>query len=167
MPRTVRRAGPTTQDTAPLSYAFGAFRLDLAAGCLWNDDHALRLKAKALAVLRYRVEHPDRLIAKQELLTAVWPGVVVSEWVLTTNVRQLRRALGDDKHTPRFIATVHGQGYRFIAPVTTGPQPVQGPKSKVQSPRSKVQGPKSEVPPNTQPPSWWAANWSLHRFTNG
>jgi DNA-binding winged helix-turn-helix (wHTH) protein len=48
----------------------------------------------------------------------VWPGVFVGDAVLKSTIRELRKALGDDSHEPRFIETAHRRGYRFMAPVT-------------------------------------------------
>jgi DNA-binding winged helix-turn-helix (wHTH) protein len=58
-------------------------------------------------------------VTKEALFAAVWPNMVVSESILTVAMRMLRRVLGDQAHTPHFIETVHGRGYRFIAPVST------------------------------------------------
>jgi DNA-binding winged helix-turn-helix (wHTH) protein len=85
-------------------------RLDFAAECIWRGEKRFTLKAKAFAVLRYLAEHPGRVIPKDELLQAVWSGVVVSDWVLTTCVREIRRALHDDAKAPRFIETAHRRG---------------------------------------------------------
>src|SRR5262249_26639711 len=68
-------------------------------------------------VLHYLALHPGRLVTKEELRAAVWPGVAVSEIVLAVCVSELRKVLGDSAKTPRFIETVHGRGYRFIATV--------------------------------------------------
>ena len=65
----------------------------------------------------YLAGRPGRLAAKADLLDAVWPDTAVSEWVLTTTVRELRDALGDDARQPRVIETVHRRGYRFIASI--------------------------------------------------
>src|SRR5262249_54097694 len=70
--------------------------------------------------LRYLVEHAGQLVTKDELFAAVWPEMMVGEGVLTNCVGELRKALGDTAQAPRFIATVHGRGYRFIASVTRG-----------------------------------------------
>lgn len=51
------------------------------------------------------------------MLEAVWPGIIVSEGVLKTRMGKLRQALGETARTPHYIDTVHGRGYRFIAPV--------------------------------------------------
>jgi DNA-binding winged helix-turn-helix (wHTH) protein/tetratricopeptide (TPR) repeat protein len=97
---------------------FGPFHLENTDDGLWRGLQRCKLKAKAVAVLRYLVEHPSRVVRKTDLLTAVWPDVHVSDWVLTTCIREIRYALGDVATAPRYIATVHRQGYRFIAPVT-------------------------------------------------
>ena len=102
---------------------FGPFALDGPHDGLWRGPQRCKLTAKAEAVLRYLVEHPGRLVHKADLLAAVWPDVHVSEWVLTTCIRELRQVLGDAVKTPQYIATVHGQGYRFIAPVTVAEAP--------------------------------------------
>ena len=74
------------------------------------------LHAEGFALLAVPGERPGRLVSKQELLDAVWPGVYVGDAVLKTTIRDIRRALGDDSHAPRFIETAHRRGYRFIAP---------------------------------------------------
>lgn len=97
---------------------FDAFRLDRRDERLWRGHEAIPLHQKTFAVLCCLVTQADQLVTKDALLAAVWPETVVSEAVLTVAVRQLRRVLGDQAHTPRFIETVHGRGYRFIAPVS-------------------------------------------------
>jgi DNA-binding winged helix-turn-helix (wHTH) protein/predicted ATPase len=97
------------------------FRLDLANECVWRGQVSIKLTPKAFAVLRYLTEHPGRVITKAELLQAVWPGIVVSEWVLAANVHQIRQALADRARSPQFIETVHRRGYRFIAPLNSAP----------------------------------------------
>jgi DNA-binding winged helix-turn-helix (wHTH) protein/predicted ATPase len=89
-------------------------RLDLANERLWCGDQARVLRPKTFALLRYLVEHPEQLLTKATLLDALWPETAVSEVVLAVCMRELRRALGDDARTPRFIETVHRRGYRFI-----------------------------------------------------
>jgi hypothetical protein len=76
-------------------------------------------------VLCCLVTQADQLVTKDALLEAVWPKTAVSESVLTGAIRHLRRVLGDRAHNPQFIQTVHGRGYRFIAPVAmVEPSPV-------------------------------------------
>ena len=97
--------------------SFGPFHLDPAAGCVWCGEHALALTPKAFAVLTYLVEQPGRLITKDELLSAVWRGTIVSDAALKVQIRDIRKVLGDNSAAPQYIATVPWRGYRFIAPV--------------------------------------------------
>src|SRR4029453_12321454 len=96
---------------------FGPFRLDLATARVWRGSQALKLTAKALAVLRHLAAHPGQVVTKDELFAAVWPQTVVSDAALTVCIRELRQALGDNAQVPQYIETVHRQGYRFIAPL--------------------------------------------------
>ena len=105
------------------SIHFDPFCLDRANECLWRGKQAVALKPKAFAVLRYLVEHPGRLVTKNELLDTVWSDVAVSEGVLKFCIREIRKALGDNPQAPRFIETLHRRGYRFIAAVRAAPVP--------------------------------------------
>jgi len=100
--------------------AFGPFRLDPASQSLWRDDEIVPLTRKAYGVLQCLVERRGDLVAKEEILARVWPDTVVGEAVLKVCVREIRRVLGDDPQEPRFIATAHRRGYRFVAPVAQG-----------------------------------------------
>src|SRR5215471_13600993 len=117
---------------------FGPFSLDGTEDGLWRGLQRCKLKAKAEAVLRYLVTHPGRLVRKTDLLAAIWPDVHVTDWVLTTCIREIRHVLGDVATAPRYIETVHRQGYRFIAPVTVAdaPPPLPAPEAPPQPPRS-------------------------------
>lgn len=102
---------------------FGSFCLDLSNEQLWQGQETIPLKAKAFSVLRYLVVNAGQLITKDAIFEAVWPETAVSESVLTVAIRQLRLALGDHARAPQYIETVHGRGYRFIAPVTLAEKP--------------------------------------------
>jgi pimeloyl-ACP methyl ester carboxylesterase len=97
---------------------FGEFRLDPVAGRLYRGGEVVALAPKAFALLQFMTAHAGRLVSKQELLSAVWPGVFVGDAVLKGAVRELRKALADDSHEPRFIETAHRRGYRFVAAVS-------------------------------------------------
>ena len=90
--------------------AFGGFVLDLARGALLHDGSEVRLRAKSLDVLAYLVRHPGRLIAKQELMEAIWPDAAVTDDSLVQCLVEIRRALGDDQ---AWVHTARGRGYRF------------------------------------------------------
>ncbi|MFN0169545.1 MAG: AAA family ATPase [Bryobacteraceae bacterium] len=100
-------------------FVFEPFRLDVLDERLWQGGKSLPLSHKALALLQRLVSQPDQLVTKDDLFAAAWPDTAVSEAVLTTAIREIRHALGDPARTPQFIQTVHGRGYRFIAPVST------------------------------------------------
>lgn len=93
--------------------------LDLQDERLWRGGQVIPLSPKAFAMLRYFVTHPERLLTKEMLLDSVWPGLYVTESQVKQVVQQLRRALGDNPRTPRFIETVHRRGYRFIGTIKT------------------------------------------------
>jgi DNA-binding winged helix-turn-helix (wHTH) protein len=99
----------------------GTFRLDPDNARLWRGPEALRLSPKAFAVLHYLAEHAGQLVTKDDLLQAVWPGIVVSEAVLTICIGELRKVLGESPKAPQFIETVHKRGYRWIAPLIPSP----------------------------------------------
>jgi DNA-binding winged helix-turn-helix (wHTH) protein/tetratricopeptide (TPR) repeat protein len=99
-------------------YLFPPFRLDPANQQLWCGDTEVYLRRKTFEVLRYLVEHRAQLVSKAALLDAVWPEIAVSDSMPAICITELRKALGDDVTIPRFVETVHGRGYRFIAPIT-------------------------------------------------
>src|SRR5206468_2350325 len=104
-------------------WRFADFRLDPDNACLWRGTQTIALTPKAFDVLHYLVTHPDRLVTKDTLLDAVWPETAISDAVVRIAIGELRRALGDTAQAPRFIATVHRRGYRFLAPVTVADPP--------------------------------------------
>jgi len=77
----------------------------------------IEIEPKAFKVLMFLIENRGRLIEKSELLDAVWKDTHVTENALTREIAQLRKMLGDDPKTARYIQTVHTRGYRFIAEV--------------------------------------------------
>ncbi len=98
--------------------SFAEFRLDPVAGHLYRKNARIPLAPKAFTLLQFLAGQTGRLVSKQELLSAVWPDVFVGDAVLKGTIRELRKALGDDSHEPRFIETAHRRGYRFIPHVT-------------------------------------------------
>src|SRR5262249_37903494 len=98
--------------------SFDLYRLDVPNECVWRGKQVLHLTTKAFAVLRYLIAHTGRLVTKEELFQAVWPDLAVSDAALTICISEIRKVLGHPAQAPRFIATVHRRGYRFLAPVT-------------------------------------------------
>ena len=103
---------------SPRYFLFESFRLDVLDERLWQYAKNVRLGQKALAILHRLVTQPGQLVTKENLFAAAWAGVAVSDASLATAIREVRRALSDRARVPHFIETVHGRGYRFIAPVT-------------------------------------------------
>ena len=103
--------------TTPGSYRFGPFTLDAASYRLVRNGDALPLSPKIIDLLLYLVARQSTLVPKDELFSALWPDVAVTDNALTQAVSELRQALGDDPGKPTYIQTVARRGYRFIAPV--------------------------------------------------
>ena len=102
---------------------FGPFRLDPPNECLWRGAKEIRLHPKAFGLLRYLLDHPGQIAMKETLLETIWPGVHVTEAILSVYIAEIRKALGEDPRKPVFIETLHRRGYRFIAPITIDRQP--------------------------------------------
>src|SRR5882672_8002475 len=99
-------------------YEFGGFRLNPRRRVLTGaDGAAIALKPKVLDTLLYFVEHAGEALDKGALLAGIWPNVVVEENNLNKVVSELRRVLGETPDDHRFIVTVPGRGYRFVAHV--------------------------------------------------
>ena len=92
---------------------FGPFRLDPSTERLWHGEQEVALRAKPWAVLRYLVEHPGRVVTKEELLKTVWAGTYVTKTVLKVCVREIREALDEEVAAPRYIETVATWGISF------------------------------------------------------
>ncbi|MFN3725643.1 MAG: transcriptional regulator [Allosphingosinicella sp.] len=99
------------------SFRFDDFLLDPANRQLRRDGTPVELNARYLDALALLVGEAGRLVSKDRFMDEVWRGVPVTDEALTQCVRTLRRQLGDDAASPRFIETVPKHGYRFIAPV--------------------------------------------------
>jgi pimeloyl-ACP methyl ester carboxylesterase/DNA-binding winged helix-turn-helix (wHTH) protein len=124
--RFPRRMAKTIFPIGEPRIAFGGFFLDPASGDLHNAAGPVPLTPKALALLAYLAARPGRLITKDELLDSLWPGVYVADGALKVCIREIRRALGDDARSPRFIETAHRRGYRFVAAISDPlPAPVE------------------------------------------
>src|ERR1700729_2305848 len=85
-----------------------------------RNGEALPVEPKAFRVLLYLLRSPQKLITKEELLDAVWGDTAVSENSLARSIALLRRLLGDETRSPRYIETVATVGYRWLCPVEQG-----------------------------------------------
>ena len=95
-------------------YEFGPFRVDAGNRQLLREGQALALAPKAFDLLCYLLDHPHRLLGKEELLKGVWPRGFVEEGNLSHNIFLLRKALGESPEEHRYIVTVPGRGYKFV-----------------------------------------------------
>ncbi len=107
-------------ETSPRNYQFGEFTLDLSKGCLLKTGEEIKLRPKVYETLKFFVEHPGRLISKQELIQAVWPDAFVTDDSLVQCTLELRRALDDRKQ--QLLKTVPRRGYVFSPEVIQLPE---------------------------------------------
>ena len=114
MPITTERSA--TADGEHI-FAFRPFRLLAAQRLLLEGDTPVRLGSRAFDILAALVERSGEVVAKQELIARAWPQTFVEETNLKMQVSALRRALGDGQGGHRYVATVPGRGYNFVAPV--------------------------------------------------
>jgi Tol biopolymer transport system component/DNA-binding winged helix-turn-helix (wHTH) protein len=118
-------------------YTFGPFLLNEEARVLLRANTPVPLTGKVFDTLTVLVKNRGRVMEKEQLLSAVWPDAVVEEANLAQNVSTLRKALGESAKEYRFIATIAGRGYSFVAPVlelpeaaTQTPEPCPRPRPK-------------------------------------
>jgi DNA-binding winged helix-turn-helix (wHTH) protein/TolB-like protein len=99
----------------------GEWSADRASNELRRGSETVRIEPKAMDVLMLLADHVDRVVSREELFAAVWPGVVVGDEALTQTINKLRKALGDNSRAPSYIETIAKRGYRLIAPVRRSP----------------------------------------------
>lgn len=100
-----------------MAWIFGDFRLDPERYELARGGDTVRLEPQVLALLIHLLRHRDRLVTKDEIAGAVWPGRAVSDASISSRVRSARQAVDDDGEEQAVIRTVHGRGFRFVAEV--------------------------------------------------
>lgn len=103
---------------------FGDFSLDRSEAVLRCGEVAVPLQPRCFDLLAFLAAHPGQLVTRDRLFAEVWPDVTVGDEALTQAVKELRKALGDDAASPRFIETVPRRGYRFIATPVPGQPPL-------------------------------------------
>jgi pimeloyl-ACP methyl ester carboxylesterase/DNA-binding winged helix-turn-helix (wHTH) protein len=153
-------------------WRFDGFVLDTQRYELRHGDEVVRVEPQVFDVLTQLVSNRERCVTKEELFDAVWGGRFVGEAALTSRIKAARRALGDDGESQRFIRTVRGRGYQFVATVADDTPAAPG-----------APAPQDEPPPPRQhiafcraadgvrlayavagegPPLMRAANWMTH-----
>jgi TolB-like protein len=100
-------------------YRFDKFELDTDTVELRSGGVVCPVEPQVFALLALLVENRERLVGKSEILERVWDGRIVSEAAVASRVKSARQALGDDGKAQRYIRTIHGQGFRFVAEAKT------------------------------------------------
>ena len=95
----------------------GDWKVDPSRNELARGSESVHLEPKAIEVLAHLAARPGEVVGREELLSKVWPGVIVGDDALTQAIIKLRKALGDDAQEPRYIETIPKRGYRLIAAV--------------------------------------------------
>ncbi|HET7841238.1 MAG TPA: winged helix-turn-helix domain-containing protein [Terriglobia bacterium] len=114
-------AAPLQPNPSPLR--FSVYEVDRAGRQLSKHGVRIRIQNQPFEILCMLLERPGQIVSREEMRNRLWPENTFVEYEdsLNTAVRKLRAALGDSSDLPRYIETVAGQGYRFIAPVTVEP----------------------------------------------
>ncbi len=103
-----------------VGHTFGHFSLDPENRTLLENGRAVPIGSRAMDLLLALVEASDRVLTKDELIARVWPDSEVGENNLTVNISALRKVLGERANEQRFIRTIAGRGYRFVAATQRG-----------------------------------------------
>ena len=96
-------------------YCFGPFELDLEKVELRSNGTVLPMEPQVFALLALLVENRERVVPKEEILERVWEGRAVSDSALASRIKSIRQVLGDSGREQRFVRTIRGQGFRFVA----------------------------------------------------
>jgi TolB-like protein/Flp pilus assembly protein TadD len=100
-------------------YSFGDFELDTELYELRRQEATQPIEPQVFDLLRVLIERRERTVTKDELYDSVWQGRIVSEATLSSRIKAARQAVGDSGRAQQVIRTVHGRGFRFVAPVET------------------------------------------------
>jgi DNA-binding winged helix-turn-helix (wHTH) protein len=99
-----------------MAYRFGSFVFDRQRGLLQAGE-PVPLEPQVFDLLGYLIDHRDRVVTKDELNDRIWNGRCVSEAALSTRIRAVRRALGDDRAQQKYVRTLPKRGFQFVAGV--------------------------------------------------
>src|SRR5262245_20234973 len=150
--------------------SFGPFAFDRQSRLLWREGIEVALPPRVLGVLELLIDRPGQVVARQELMDAVWKDAFVTDTSLAEAVSFLRQALGDDPQAPRYIQTVHRRGYRFLAPLTPLTPLTEEAPSRGLTPDPHFAPSSGDRPVSaTLPPSrsWQFLPWSVAIFCAG
>ena len=151
-------------------WRFGEFELDTQRYELRGNGAVIRVEPQVFDVMTHLVSNHDRMVTKEELFDTVWGGRFVGEAALTSRIKAARRALGDDGESQRYIRTVRGRGYQFIAAIA-GPAVMAAPAlpDLERAPRQRIAFTRAGdgirlayAVSGDGPPLVRAANWMTH-----
>ena len=101
-------------------YRFSEYELNTALNLLCRQGEEIGLEPRAYSLLCFLVENRDRMVSKDELVEHVWNGRFITDDAISTAVKAVRKALGDDGSRQMAIKTLRGRGFRFVSPVRVG-----------------------------------------------
>jgi TolB-like protein/DNA-binding winged helix-turn-helix (wHTH) protein/Flp pilus assembly protein TadD len=102
-----------------LILCFGPYELDVAARELRREGEEIFVQSRVFDLLVHLARNHDRMVDRDELQEAVWPGRVITDAAMTRAIMIARKAVDDDASEQKIIKTLHGQGYRFVAEIET------------------------------------------------
>jgi len=102
-----------------VKFVFGDHTLDPNRRELCRQSQPIAVEPQVFDLLVYLIEHRDRVVSKDDLISAVWGGRIVSESTLTSRINAARKALGDSGEKQELIRTIARKGFRFVGEVRT------------------------------------------------
>lgn len=105
---------------------FGDFELDTALFELRQAGERIPLEPQVFDLLVFLARNSHRTVTREEIFTAIWGDRIVSDAALSSQIKAARKAVGDDGTSQHTISTVHGRGFRFIAPIERGAPALAG-----------------------------------------
>lgn len=151
-------------------WRFGEFELDTQRYELRGNGAVIRVEPQVFDVMTHLVSNHDRMVTKEELFDTVWGGRFVGEAALTSRIKAARRALGDDGESQRYIRTVRGRGYQFVAAIAAPavlappvlPEREPAPRQRIAFTRAGDGIRLAYAVSGEGPPLVRAANWMTH-----
>ncbi|NVN51910.1 alpha/beta fold hydrolase [Mycolicibacterium hippocampi] len=166
---TVSSAASSSSAAHPRSWRWDDFVLDTGRYELRRGDTVIRVEPQVFDVLTQLLSNHERFVSKEELFDAVWGGRFVGEAALTSRIKAVRRALGDDGESQRYIRTVRGRGYQFVGTLQIEPAEAPSPEPEPELPRQHIafcragDGVRLAYAVSGEgPPLVRAANWMTH-----
>jgi DNA-binding winged helix-turn-helix (wHTH) protein/DNA-binding NarL/FixJ family response regulator len=145
------------RDNLPVALTFGDFELDMELFELRRRGLAVHMEPQVFDVLALLARNRNRIVSKEELLDVVWGDRFVSESAISSRIKAARRAVGDDGSRQAVIRTVHGRGYRFVAPADE----TDGRRDRSVPPADGSLGEAETVGPLSRGERGWVERWPL------